>query len=66
MRTRARQTERGLSLLQADQRLISLTRGRFANVSEPAFETFVTRHLPSNVEVCVARGLAGDYSVGSH
>ena len=58
--TRARQTERGLSLLQANQQLISLTRGRFANVSKPAFETFVTRHLPSNVEVCVARGLAGD------
>ena len=57
---RARQTERGLSLLQANQQLISLTRGRFANVSKPAFETFVTRHLPSNVEVCVARGLAGD------
>lgn len=57
---RARQTERGLSLLQANQQLISLTRGRFANVSKPAFETFVTHHLPSNVEVCVARGLAGD------
>ena len=57
---RARQTERGLSLLQANQQLISLTRGRFAAVSKPAFETFVTRHLPSNVEVCVARGLAGD------
>ena len=56
----ARQTERGLSLLQANQQLSSLTRGRFANVSKPAFETFVTRHLPSNVEVCVARGLAAD------
>ena len=55
----ARQTERGLSLLQANQQLSSLTRGRFANVSKPAFETFVTRHLPS-IEVCVARGLAAD------
>ena len=54
----ARQTERGLSLLQANQQLSSLTRGRFANVSKPAFETFVTRYLPSSVEVCVPRGLA--------
>ena len=57
---RARQTERGLNLLQANQQLISLTHGRFANVSKPAFEAFVTRYLPSNVEVCVVRGLAGD------
>lgn len=57
---KARQTERQLSLRQANQQLSSLTQGRFSTVSKPAFESFVTRYLPSNVDICIARGLGGD------